>query len=128
LARQAGLPADRLERSVEAFNRYCRDGAPIDPPRTGRPRPVAELPLHAIPIVPGIFFTQGGVLVNGSGQVLNEQEEPIVGLYAAGGTMGGLMGGPRQGYAGGWSEASTFGMLSAEHAVASVGAPVTAGR
>jgi fumarate reductase flavoprotein subunit len=120
LAAQAGVPAERLERSVETFNGYCRDGAPIDPPRTGRPRPVAEPPFHAIPIVPGIFFTQGGVLVNGAGQALGDDEQPIPGLYAAGGTMGGLMGGPRQGYAGGWSEASTFGLLAAEHAVAQV--------
>ena len=37
-------------------------------------------------------------------------------LYAAGGTMGGLQGGPRIGVAGGWSEATTFGLLAAEHA------------
>jgi hypothetical protein len=29
--------------------------------------------------------------------------------------MGGLQGGPRIGVAGGWSEASTFGLLVAEH-------------
>jgi fumarate reductase flavoprotein subunit len=128
LARQAGLPADRLQTSVDAFNRYCRTGAAIEPPRTGRPQPVARPPFHAIPLIPGIFFTMGGVLVNGNGQALDEQERPIPGLYAAGGAMGGLMGGPRQGYAGGWAEASTFGMLAAEHAVASVGSQAVAAR
>jgi fumarate reductase flavoprotein subunit len=44
---------------------------------------------------------------------------PIKGLYAAGGAMGGLQGGPQsKGYTGGWSEATTFGLLAAEHAMA----------
>ena len=120
LARQAGLPPDRLERTVEAFNRFCADGTPIAPPRSGRPRPIAQPPFYAIAVVPAILFTMGGVLVNGHGQVLGERDRPIPGLYAAGGTMGGLQGGPRLGYAGGWSEASTFGLLAAEHAARAV--------
>jgi fumarate reductase flavoprotein subunit len=69
----------------------------------------------AIPVVAGNTFTMGGLLVNRFGQVLNGDDQPIPGLYAAGGTMGGLQGGPRIGVAGGWSEASTFGLLAAEH-------------
>jgi fumarate reductase flavoprotein subunit len=72
----------------------------------------------AIPIVAGITFTMGGLLVNPSAQVLDEAERPIPGLYAAGGTMGGLQGGPRIGVAGGWSEASTFALLAVEHVAA----------
>lgn len=120
LANEAGLPPEILQRSVEAFNRFSRDGTPLNPSRSARPQPIAQAPFHAIPVVPGIFFTMGGVLVNGNGQVLDEGEQPIPGLYAAGGTMGGLQGGPRQGYAGGWSAASTFGLLTAEHATSQV--------
>jgi fumarate reductase flavoprotein subunit len=47
---------------------------------------------------------------------LDADERPIPGLLAAGGTMGGLNGGPRSGYAGGWSEAASFGLLAAETA------------
>jgi fumarate reductase flavoprotein subunit len=118
LADQAGLPGRALERTVVAFNAFCRDGAPLTPHRSGHPRPIEQPPYHAIPLIPGIYFTMGGVLVNGHGQALDRQEQPIPGLYAAGGTMGGLQGGPHLGYTGGWSEASTFGILSAEHAMA----------
>jgi fumarate reductase flavoprotein subunit len=127
LALQAHLPADVLRTTVEEFNSYCGTGTPIVPPRTHRPRPIQQVPFHAIPLCNAIYFTMGGTLVNANGQVLDEQEQPIVGLYAAGGTMGGLMGGPRNGYAGGWSEAVTFGLLAAEHALTTLRAPALTG-
>src|SRR5262249_10261120 len=118
LADQTGLPRATLEATVAAFNAFCLNGTPLTPPRSGRPRPIEQAPYHAIPLTPGIYFAMGGVLVNGHGQVLDEAERPIPGLYAAGGTMGGLQGGPHLGYTGGWSEGSTFGVLSGEHAAA----------
>jgi fumarate reductase flavoprotein subunit len=127
LARQAGIPPERLELTVAAFNRFCLDGTPLVPVRTEQPRPILTPPFHAIPLCNGIYFTMGGVLVNAQAQVLDEKEQPIAGLYAAGGTMGGLQGGPRNGYAGGWSEAITFGLLAAEHAVSTLRAPAAAG-
>ena len=84
--------------------------------RTALPRPVGQAPFYAIRVIAGITFTMGGLAVNRHGQVLSGNGAPIIGLYAAGGTMGGLQGGPRIGVAGGWSEATTFGLLAAEHA------------
>jgi fumarate reductase flavoprotein subunit len=54
--------------------------------------------------------------VDGHARVLDDRGEPIEGLYAAGGTMGGLHGGPNAGYAGGLLEAAVFGLLAGEHA------------
>jgi fumarate reductase flavoprotein subunit len=116
LARIIRLPSERLESTVAEFNRFVRDGVFIDPPRTGNPRAVAQPPFHAIPLIAGITFVMGGLLVNGNAQVLDTSDRPIPWLYAAGQAMGGLQGGPRNGYTGGWSEASTFGMLAGEHA------------
>jgi fumarate reductase flavoprotein subunit len=128
VAAGAGVPADRLRETVEGFNGYCREGAPVDPPRTGSPRPIAEPPFHAVPLITAITYTMGGLLVNGRAQVLDEAEQPIPCLYAAGGAMGGLQGGPANGYSGGWSEAATFGLLTAEDAVASFAGGVAAAR
>jgi fumarate reductase flavoprotein subunit len=127
LARQAGIPQRRLETTVEQFNSYCLHGTPVVPPRTHQPPAIQQPPFHAIPLCNAIYFTMGGALVNAHGQVLDGQERPIAGLYAAGGTMGGLMGGPRNGYAGGWSEATTFGLLAAEHALTRLRTPASAG-
>ena len=54
----------------------------------------------------------GGALINGNAEVLNEKEEPIEGLYAAGDAIGGLMGGARGGYFGGVLQAVVTGMLA----------------
>jgi fumarate reductase flavoprotein subunit len=114
LSRLTLLPG--LVATVDAFNRHVREGASVTPQRTGRALPIERAPFYALPLICGITFTMGGLLVNGDAQVLDQAERPIAGLYAAGGSMGGLQGGPRVGYSGGWAEASTFGLLAAEHA------------
>jgi fumarate reductase flavoprotein subunit len=126
LAIVAGIPAARLEASVAAFNRFATSGEPLDPLRTGRAKPIRRAPFYAIPLAIGIFFTMGGPLVGRSGQVLDERERPIPGLYAAGTAMGGLQGGPRNGYAGGTSSSMAFGLLTAEHAVGAATGAVAA--
>lgn len=120
LARKIALPAAGLEATVAQFNRFCVDGGALEPARTGKPSPLTEAPFHAVPVVAGIMYTQGGVLIDGRGQVLDHDEKPIPGLYAAGGAMGGLEGGPGNGYAGGWSQSSTMGLVAAESAVEDV--------
>lgn len=118
----AAIPAAMggLQQTVEQYNAALKDGqgATLAVPRTGGAAPLVTPPFWAMPLVAGVYFTMGGPLVNGRAQVLNEDEQVIEGLYAAGGTMGGLMGGPKAGYAGGWAEASTFGLIAAESATA----------
>jgi succinate dehydrogenase/fumarate reductase flavoprotein subunit len=58
----------------------------------------------------------GGVLVNGRCEALDQEENPIEGLYAAGDTIGGLMGGYRGGYTGGLMQAVVTGILAGENA------------
>jgi fumarate reductase flavoprotein subunit len=110
LALACRLPPDALRRSVEVLA-GCAEGVP----RSGTVRPLSP-PYHAVSLIAGITFTLGGLLVDSQAQVLDHDEQPIPGLLAAGGTMGGLNGGPRSGYAGGWSEAASFGLLAAETA------------
>ena len=84
-------------------------------PRTGKPKPLRP-PYYGLKVVPGITFTMGGVLINGRGEVLNQSEQPIAGLYAAGDAIGGLMGGHRGGYTGGLMQAVVTGILAGENA------------
>jgi fumarate reductase flavoprotein subunit len=117
LAEKIGVDAAGLEATVMRFNRFAEEGGKIEPPRSNRPQPILEGPFHAFRVLMAIFYTMGGVLINGKAQVIGKDDRPIPGLYAAGGTMGGLEGGPHNAYAGGYSQASTFGMLAAETAV-----------
>jgi fumarate reductase flavoprotein subunit len=124
LARCVGMSEDGLLRAVDEHNR--ERSRPFGVPLSGEGmlsapvvrQEIAEPPFHAVPVVAGVTTPLGGILTNGDGQVLREDEEPIPGLYAAGSTTGGLMGGPNFGYVGGWSQAATFGLLAAEHVAA----------
>jgi fumarate reductase flavoprotein subunit len=97
-----GLPARQLEAAVAAHN--------AEPSRVA----LATPPFYAMPVVPGITFTMGGVKIGPACHVLDEMDRPIPGLFAAGGAAGGLHGGARGGYVGGLAVALTFGLLAAE--------------
>lgn len=83
--------------------------------------------LRAIPIVPGITFTMGGPLIDGSARVLDEEERPINGLFAAGSAAGGLQGAAvTGGYVGGLAPAAVFGLVAGEAAAYRSTEPVRA--
>jgi fumarate reductase flavoprotein subunit len=56
----------------------------------------------------------GGVAVDENARVQHRSGAAIPGLYAAGGTIGGLEGGPVTGYSGGLAKALVFGKLAGE--------------
>jgi fumarate reductase flavoprotein subunit len=111
LAALAGIDPVGLARTVAELS----EQAAATPPRSGDVH-LDVPPFYGIPVVAGVTFTLGGLQVDGSARVVDSRGTPIVGLYAAGGTMGGLHGGPRVGYAGGLLEAAVFGLLAGAHA------------
>jgi succinate dehydrogenase/fumarate reductase flavoprotein subunit len=58
----------------------------------------AQPPFFAIPVRPGITFTEGGIQVNTDLAVVDDAGSPIPGLYAAGADVGGIS---VEGYIGG---------------------------
>jgi fumarate reductase flavoprotein subunit len=117
LAKTIGVDIGRLATTVNDYNRAVESGTchSLPMPRTGKPKTL-RAPFYGLKVVPGITFTMGGVLVNGRAQALNEKEQPISGLYAAGDAIGGLMGGYRGGYTGGLMQAVVTGILAGENA------------
>lgn len=103
LAEKIKVPADNLEAAVDRFNtnavkgedpdfgrgtseydRYWGDSDNAWPnPSLG---PLEHGPYYALEVVNGAFGTCGGVATDGNGQVLDVDEQPIPGLYAAGNT------------------------------------------
>jgi succinate dehydrogenase/fumarate reductase flavoprotein subunit len=118
LAQVLGLDTMRLRATVRDYNRAVDTNAndSLGIPRSGKPK-LLRAPYYGLRVVPGITFTMGGVLISGRGEVLNENEEPVPGLYAAGDAIGGLMGGYRGGYTGGLMQAVATGILAGENAV-----------
>jgi len=117
LAKILDIDHRRLVKTLNDYNRAVesKDSKALKIPRTGKAKPL-RAPFYGLRVVPGITFTMGGLLVNGCAQVLNEQEKPIAGLYAAGDAIGGLMGGYRGGYTGGLMQAVVTGILAGESA------------
>jgi len=108
VAALAGSIPPRSRRPIEHYNTVARGGEP-DP--FGR-RDFALAPLtgalYICRVVPGLFHTQGGLMVDDDGRVLRPNGRPIANLFAGGGAAAGLSG--RTG-AGGY--ASGNGLLSA---------------
>jgi fumarate reductase flavoprotein subunit len=117
LAHSVEIDASRLTTTLDNYNRAieAKDGQSLRPVRTGKPKPL-RAPFYGLRVVPGITFTMGGISINGRGEALNENENPIPGLYAAGDAIGGLMGGYRGGYTGGLMQAVVTGILAGENA------------
>jgi fumarate reductase flavoprotein subunit len=117
LAQALGIDAAHLATTVEQYNRAVelRETGSLPVARSGKPKSL-NAPLYGLKVVPGITFTMGGVAINSRCEVLNSEEKPIPGLYAAGDAIGGLMGGYRGGYTGGLMQAIVTGILAGESA------------
>ena len=130
LAVAADINAAGLSATVALYNEHVALNAdtPLTPARTQTTyaaRPILDPPFYAIPLCAGITVTSGGLSVNGKGQVLNSEDLPISGLYAAGSTVGGLEGGPRAAYVGGLIKSFCIGLLAAETIASEHGSPVS---
>lgn len=93
--------ADRLGLGVAAAERAL---APV----SGRRQ--LQAPYHLAWVTHGVLTTQGGVVIDPAGRVLDPDGEPIPGLYAAGGAACGLAGPSSDGYSSGNGLLSALGM------------------
>lgn len=96
LAETIGVPADVFEATVARYNELCDyDGAyePDFGKQMKRMTKIQEPPFYAIIRTPHVLTTLAGLEVNKDYQVLNENNEPIEGLYAAGNCSGNFFGG-----------------------------------
>lgn len=107
-AAAAGLPVETVAAEVAAYNRAARGEAPD---RHGRRNfGIAPLvgPFYICRIAPGLFHTQGGLMVDGDARVVRSDGSPIRNLFAGGGAAVGISG--QRGAAG---YASGNGLLTA---------------
>ncbi len=84
LAEMMGIDEETLVDTVDEYNDYC-DTVDEEFFKDKRYlRPIAKAPFYAATIVPGGYGTVGGIKINENCQVINDDFEPIPGLYAAG--------------------------------------------
>jgi tricarballylate dehydrogenase len=131
LARQLGLDAAELVRTVEAFNAACQPGqfdhAVLDdchteglaPPKTHWARPIDTPPFYGYTLKPGVTFTYLGTRVNAQAQ-MHFGGQPSPNLFAAGEIMAGNVLG--QGYTAGvgMTIGTVFGRIAGKEAADAV--------
>jgi tricarballylate dehydrogenase len=102
IAREMNLDPDALVETVREYNSAVQDGEldytildgkgtqGITPPKSNWALPLDTPPFYAFPVGPAITFTFGGLRVNTAGEVLDQGDRAIPGLYAAGEMVGGI--------------------------------------
>jgi tricarballylate dehydrogenase len=117
-------------QTITDYNAAVNQAKPFDPtikdgrnteglvlPKSNWANVLDTPPFRAYPVTGGITFTYGGVKVNKKGEVLNDNDERIEGLYACGEMVGGVF---FHGYPGG--SGLTSGTVFGRYAGASAAA------
>ncbi|MBI3458230.1 MAG: FAD-dependent tricarballylate dehydrogenase TcuA [Candidatus Rokubacteria bacterium] len=132
LARKCEIDVGGLVRTVREFNAAVQEGSfnpaildgkgtrGITPPKSNWAQRLDAPPYVAYGVTCGITFTFGGLRVNAQAGVLDTEDRPIPGLYAAGELVGGLF---YHNYPGGAGlmAGATFGKLAGEQAATFAG-------
>lgn len=129
LAGKLGVDASGLERSVGRNNEFAVTGVDADfgkgssayniykGDQTHSPNPclgpIARGPFYAVKLMPGDFGTSRGLVTGSHGEVLDNDNRPIPGLYACGNDMNSPVGGHYIGAGITLGPALTFGYLAA---------------
>jgi 3-oxosteroid 1-dehydrogenase len=136
LARQCGIDPGGLVKTVERFNGFAKTGIDddfhrgegdhekfqADPSHKPNPSlgPIAMAPFYAIGLYPGDLGTNGGLLADEFGRVLDTGGQPIRGLYATGNCTASVMGRKYLGAGATIGPSTIFGYVAAGHSAAGV--------
>jgi len=139
LAERIGVQAAGLEESVRNMNRYAGSGVDEEFDRGGNsfdrfysdpsvtPNPnlatISQGPFYAVRLDAGDIGTKGGLLTDEHARVLDQQDQPVAGLYCIGNNSASAMGASYPGAGGTLGPAMTFGFVAAEHIGAVQAAP-----
>lgn len=96
LAKKLGMPSENLIAAVDKYNAAVDEGKD----EFGRELLTKKFengPWYAVPRVPAVHHTMGGVRIDSEGHALNANGEIIKGLYCAGEVTGGIHGANRLG-------------------------------
>ena len=102
LAHKLGIDPAALAATVDSFNAEAHEGKydprhldgrstrELDPPKSNWAIRLDAPPFVAFTVTGGITYTYGGLKIDTQARVLNMEDEPIRGLFAAGEIVGGI--------------------------------------
>ncbi|MDP2646009.1 MAG: FAD-dependent oxidoreductase [Desulfobacterales bacterium] len=136
LARKINVSPDRLKEVIGEFNSQVKDGKALHltVPKTASAVAIDKPPYYAFhPVWPGLNHPLGGLKINTEAGVLNLENQPIAGLYAAGSIVNWSFGKPydiggvrsfkgsyHAGGTCGLAVALTFGRIAGQHAARTI--------
>lgn len=99
LAQVLNLPVSAFVETMNKYQTYQTTGEDIEFGRNANEMPCAltQAPYYAIEVEPVLHHTMGGIKINSKAEVVNQNGNPVPGLYAAGEVTGGVHGGNRLG-------------------------------
>jgi succinate dehydrogenase/fumarate reductase flavoprotein subunit len=106
-----GIPAPNLRATLDAYHRSAAgQSAILDAPMPTTAAPLLAPPFHAVEVQPALTLMYGGIRIDAAARVLDRDNRPIRGLYAAGADAGGVY---HAGYGGGLALGLVFGRTAA---------------
>lgn len=112
-----GIDADELEKTVEKYNQYAKDGKDLEFNKRGKLTPFeAKGPFYIMKAVPAVHHTMGGVKIDENARVINTKGEIIKGLYGAGEVTGDIHGTNRLG-SDAIADITVFGRIAGQNVV-----------
>jgi len=108
LAGKIGVDASGLETTIEAYNRAAAGGGDDDFGRRAFALAPLQAPFAGVKVKPGLFHTQGGLLVDANARVRKQSGGTVPNLFAGGGAAAGI-----SGRAGALGYASGNGLITA---------------
>jgi fumarate reductase flavoprotein subunit len=120
LAGKLGMDPKALETSVARYNKFCETGVDEDFGKEAIDlTPILKPPFAAVEVRNLLLWlTHGGLQVNADAQVLNEDNMPISGLYAAGEVVNNINGATYFGTGFSISSSLTLGRIAGAAAAA----------
>lgn len=115
LAEKMELDGAQLKTTIETYNTYAKSGEDKDFARPNMKTELNKAPFYAVEVGPAVHHTMGGLKINTEAQVLNESNEIIEGLFAAGEVTGGVHGANRLG-GNALADITTFGRIAGKNA------------
>lgn len=112
-----GIDAAELEKTVEKYNQYAKDGKDLEFNKRGKLTPFeAKGPFYIMKAVPAVHHTMGGVKIDENARVINTKGEIIKGFYGAGEVTGDIHGTNRLG-SDAIADITVFGRIAGQNVV-----------
>ncbi len=116
LAVKVGMDPEVLKETIVKYNSYVDGGFDPEFHKDTFSLKVEKAPFYATPRKPAVHHTMGGLKIDTSTHVLDENGQPIKHLYAAGEVAGGIHAGNRLG-GNALTDIFTFGRIAGKTAV-----------